>query len=140
MTCQRDGAALLFDEGSSLRMWEADRDAIETGPRLAQQKFGQTLTLLSPSEFQVAAARVAAEIRLNLEFDAPALNCATHGHQHEFDALAETQRRQERERDEALRKLARDYLRPSRPEQRDNEERGVGDKPIDLAQNPELWH
>lgn len=74
----------------------ADGDEIETGLRLAQQNFGQTLTLSGPPEFQVAAARVAEEIWLNVEFDAPALNRAMHDHRNALDAQAEAQRLQER--------------------------------------------
>jgi hypothetical protein len=37
-------------------MWVHDRDAIEIGLRLAQQKFGPTLTLTGPEEFKMATA------------------------------------------------------------------------------------
>jgi Large polyvalent protein-associated domain 7 len=140
VTYKRDGAALLVDEGSSLRMWEADSDAIETGLRLAQQKFGRTLTLSGPPEFQVAAARVAAEIRLNVEFDDPALNHVMYDHRHELDVQAEAQRLQERERDAALRKLARDMLRSPEPDRSGNDDRSAGhDSPdIDRNQDPDI--
>jgi hypothetical protein len=53
---KRDGVALMVDEGRTVRMWVHDRDAIEIGLRLAQQKFGPTLTLTGPEEFKMATA------------------------------------------------------------------------------------
>jgi len=65
---QRNGAALLVDQGKSVRLWQNDRDAIEIALRLAQQKFGPVLELSGPLEFQMEAARVAADARLQIEF------------------------------------------------------------------------
>lgn len=65
---QRNGAALLVDQGKSVRLWQNDQDAIEIGLRLAQQKFGPVLELSGPLEFQMEAARVAADARLHIEF------------------------------------------------------------------------
>ena len=71
---QRNGAALLVDQGKSVRLWQNDRDAIEIALRLAQQKFGPVLELSGPLEFQMEAARVAADARLNVEFADGAMN------------------------------------------------------------------
>ncbi|MFV8598471.1 LPD7 domain-containing protein [Ralstonia pseudosolanacearum] len=71
---QRNGAALLVDQGKSVRLWQNDQDAIEIALRLAQQKFGPVLELKGPLEFQVEAARVAADARLNVEFADGAIN------------------------------------------------------------------
>ncbi|MGM3412362.1 LPD7 domain-containing protein [Burkholderiaceae bacterium 26] len=71
---QRNGAALLVDQGKSVRLWQNDRDAIEIALRLAQQKFGPVLQLSGPLEFQMEAARVAADARLNVEFADGAIN------------------------------------------------------------------
>ena len=65
---QRNGAALLVDQGKSVRLWQNDRDAIEIALRLAQRKFGPVLELTGPLEFQMEAARVAADARLHVEF------------------------------------------------------------------------
>ncbi|NKF95697.1 hypothetical protein GO290_02794 [Ralstonia solanacearum] len=71
---QRNGTALLVDQGKSVRLWQNDQDAIEIALRLAQQKFGPVLELTGPLEFQMEAARVAAEARLHVEFADPAIN------------------------------------------------------------------
>lgn len=65
---QRNGAALLVDQGKSVRLWQNDPGALEIALRLAQQKFGPVLELSGPLEFQIEAARVAADARLNVEF------------------------------------------------------------------------
>jgi hypothetical protein len=71
---QRNGAALLVDQGASVRLWQNDPDAIEIALRLAQQKFGPVLELTGPLEFQVEVARVAADAQLNVEFADGAIN------------------------------------------------------------------
>lgn len=71
---QRNGTALLVDQGKSVRLWQNDQDAIEIGLRLAQQKFGPVLELSGPLEFQMEAARVAADARLHVEFADGAIN------------------------------------------------------------------
>ncbi|MCL1622625.1 LPD7 domain-containing protein [Ralstonia pseudosolanacearum] len=71
---QRNGAALLVDQGKSVRLWQNDQGAIEIALRLAQQKFGPVLELTGPLEFQMEAARVAADARLSVEFADPAIN------------------------------------------------------------------
>lgn len=70
----RNGDALLVDQGASVRLWQNDRDAIEIALRLAQQKFGPVLELTGPLEFQMEAARVAADARLTVEFADGAIN------------------------------------------------------------------
>ncbi|ARU24616.1 penicillin epimerase (plasmid) [Ralstonia solanacearum] len=70
----RNGDALLVDQGASVRLWQNDQDAIEIALRLAQQKFGPVLELSGPLEFQMEAARVAADARLNVEFADAAIN------------------------------------------------------------------
>ena len=51
-----------------VRLWQNDQDAIEIALRPAQQKFGPVLQLSGPFEFQMEAARVAADVRLGVEF------------------------------------------------------------------------
>jgi len=97
---KRDGVALMVDEGRTVRMWVHDRDAIEIGLRLAQQKFGPTLTLTGPEEFKMATARVAAEARMNVDFDDEVLSGILHARRAELDAEAEDRRLLERERDD----------------------------------------
>lgn len=115
---KRDGAALMVDEGRTVRMWVQDRDAIEIGLRLAQQKFGPTLTLTGPEEFKMAAARVAAEARMNVDFDDEVLSGILHARRAELDAEADDRRPLGRERDDTARRQDRDELpaRTSKPD------------------------
>jgi hypothetical protein len=107
---KRDGVALMVDEGRTVRMWVHDRDAIEIGLRLAQQKFGPTLTLTGPEEFMMATARVAAEARMNVDFDDEVLSGILHARRTELDAEADDLRALERERDDTVRRQDRDEL------------------------------
>ena len=107
---KRDGAALMVDEGRTVRMWVHDRDAIEIGLRLAQQKFGPTLTLTGPEEFKMATARVAAETRMKVDFDDEVLSGILHARRAELDAEANERRALERERDDTARGQDRDEL------------------------------
>jgi len=115
---QRDGVALMVDEGRTVRMWVHDRDAIEIGLRLAQQKFGPTLTLIGPEEFKMATARAAAEARMNVDFDDEELSSILHARRAELDAEADDRRALERERDDAVRRQDHDELpaRTSKPD------------------------
>ena len=115
---KRDGVALMVDEGRTVRMWVHDRDAIEIGLRLAQQKFGPTLTLTGPEEFKMATARVAAEARMNVDFDDEVLSGILHARRAELDAEADDRRALERERDHAVRRQDRDEspARTSKPD------------------------
>ncbi|MFM0351742.1 LPD7 domain-containing protein, partial [Paraburkholderia sp. RL17-347-BIC-D] len=61
---RKDGVVFLVDEGRTLRLWDSEREAIEIALRFAQQKFGSTLSLSGPDDFQAAAARVAADTRM----------------------------------------------------------------------------
>ncbi|WP_431068278.1 LPD7 domain-containing protein [Ralstonia holmesii] len=90
---QRNGAALLVDQGKSVRLWQNDRDAIEIALRLAQQKFGPVLELSGPLEFQMEAARVAADARLNIEFADGAINRILTERRDMLQELKERQRR-----------------------------------------------
>ncbi|NKG07675.1 hypothetical protein GO289_04575 [Ralstonia solanacearum] len=85
---KRNGDALLVDQGASVRLWQNDREAIEIGLRLAQQKFGPVLELTGPMEFQMEAARVAADARLNVEFDDIAINRIFTERKQDLEALA----------------------------------------------------
>jgi len=115
---KRDGAALMVDEGRTVRMWVHDRDAIEIGLRLAQQKFGPTLTLTGPEEFKMATARVVAEARMNVDFDDEVLSGILHARRAELDAEADDRRALERGRDAAVRRQDLDEL-PARTSNRD---------------------
>ncbi|WP_342310485.1 LPD7 domain-containing protein [Burkholderia pyrrocinia] len=70
--------AVLIDDGTTLWLLQIDQDVIRMALRLAQEKFGRTLSLSGPLKFQLDAARVAAQVRLNIEFDDPALNRVMH--------------------------------------------------------------
>src|SRR5882762_7560093 len=115
---KRDGVALMVDEGRTVRMWVHDRDAIEIGLRLAQQKFGPTLTLTGPEEFKMATACVAAEARMNMDFDDEVLSGILHARRAELDAEADDRRALERARDDTAHLRDRDEL-PARTSNRD---------------------
>jgi hypothetical protein len=141
---KRDGVALMVDEGRTVRMWVHDRDAIEIGLRLAQQKFGPTLTLTGPEEFKMAAARVAAEARMNVDFDDEVLSGILHARRAELDAEADDRRPLGRERDDTARRQDRDEL-PARTSNRDapgaSEQQRENDDPepdSDEPDQPEL--
>ena len=53
---QRNGAALLVDQGKSVRLWQNDQDAIEIALRLAQQKVEPVLLLSGPSPLSSSGA------------------------------------------------------------------------------------
>lgn len=74
VTYQRAGQDMLRDEGRRVQMLKTDEATIETGLRLAQQKFGNKLALSGPPEFQEKAARIAAEAGLKVEFTDQRLN------------------------------------------------------------------
>ena len=117
---RKDGAALFVDEGRTLRLWDQERDALEIALRFAQQKFGASLTLTGPEAFQAAAARVAAEIRMHVEFADPELERIRQIRRAEIDAEAArrraAQRDTDRERNAHERERLRDILRAPYPE------------------------
>ncbi len=136
---QRGGRALLVDEGRTVRMWDHDRDAIELGLRLAQQKFGTTLTLTGPAEFQAAAARVAADARMNVDFEDDALREVYQTRRAEIDAEADERRAADRERDAADQRREQARLDEQRAPERDPgawDEHGSGQEGIDGADVP----
>lgn len=74
VTYQREGRDMLRDQGKAVHMLQSDHQTIETGLRLAQQKFGNKLALSGPQDFQEKAARIAAESGLKVEFTDQRLN------------------------------------------------------------------
>jgi hypothetical protein len=63
------GRPALQDKGDSIMLLRTDRVAIEAALRLGQEKFGNSLSLSGSTEFQERAARIAAEIGLEVRFD-----------------------------------------------------------------------
>ncbi|WP_321969207.1 LPD7 domain-containing protein [Paraburkholderia tropica] len=117
---RKDGAAFLVDEGRTLRLWDDEREAIEIALRFAQQKFGSTLSLSGPDDFQAAAARVAAETRMRVVFEQPELESIRQVRLAELDAEARERREAQRARDAWERDELRDAVRhpkPAEPEQ-----------------------
>lgn len=148
---RKDGAALFVDEGRTLRLWDQERDALEIALRFAQQKFGSTLTLTGPEAFQAAAARVAAETRMHVEFADPELERIRQIRRAELDAEAAerrvAQRDTDRERDAHERGRLRDILRAPDPEPGDvdggptapdREDPGVPDGPDAPERGPDI--
>lgn len=103
VTYQRSGRDVLRDEGRSVQMLQTDDKTIETGLRLAQQKFGRKLALSGPPEFQEKAARVAAEAGLQVEFTDARLNRIMRERTAELAA--------EKARDQEARKLAQEFAK-----------------------------
>ncbi|CAE6861215.1 hypothetical protein R75465_07673 [Paraburkholderia aspalathi] len=121
---RKDGAALFVDEGRTLRLWDQERDALEIALRFALQKFGSPLTLTGPEAFQAAAARVAAETRMHVEFADPEFERIRQIRRAELDAEAAERRavqrtienERDRERDAHELERLRDILRAPDPE------------------------
>jgi hypothetical protein len=63
------GRAIIEDRGNKLMMLQTDRFAVETGLRLAHEKFGSVMILSGPRDFQERAAMIAAEAGLNVTFN-----------------------------------------------------------------------
>lgn len=103
VTYQRDGRDMLRDAGRSVYMLQQDAQTIETGLRLAQQKFGSKLALSGPQDFQEKAARIAAEAGLKVEFSDQHLNKLMQERRAQLDA--------EKAREAEARKLAQDFAR-----------------------------
>lgn len=86
VTYQREGRDMLRDQGKAVHMLQSDHQTIETGLRLAQQKFGSKLALSGPQDFQEKAARIAAEAGLKVEFTDQRLNKIMHDRTAELEA------------------------------------------------------
>lgn len=63
------GRGIIEDRGNKLMMLQTDRFAIETGLRLAQEKFGSVMILSGPKDFQERAALIAAEAGVDVTFN-----------------------------------------------------------------------
>jgi hypothetical protein len=74
VTYKRDGREMLRDSSEAIHMLQTDDRAIETGLRLAQQKFGGTLSLAGSKEFQERTACAAAEAGMKVAFTDQRLN------------------------------------------------------------------
>ncbi len=103
VTYQRDGRDMLRDAGRNVQMLQQDAQTIETGLRLAQQKFGSKLALSGPQDFQEKAARIAADAGLKVEFTDQRLNKIMQDRRAELDA--------EKARQGEARKLAQDFVK-----------------------------
>lgn len=103
VTYQRDGRDMLRDAGRNVQMLQQDAQTIETGLRLAQQKFGSKLALSGPQDFQEKAARIAADAGLKVEFTDQRLNKIMQDRRAELDA--------EKARQGEARKLAQDFAK-----------------------------
>ncbi|MBU7442647.1 LPD7 domain-containing protein [Paraburkholderia fungorum] len=126
---RKDGVAFLVDEGRTLRLWDSEREAIEMALRFAQQKFGSTLSLSGPGDFQAAAARVAADTRMRIVFEQPELESIRQVRVAELDAEALERRAAQRERETWERDELRDAVRhppPPTPEDPSNPDQDAG--------------
>ena len=112
---RKGGVAFLVDEGRTLRLWDSEREAIEIALRFAQQKFGGTLSLSGPDDFQAAAARVAADTRMRIVFEQPELESIRQVRLAALDAEALERRAAQREREAWERDELRDAVRNPQP-------------------------
>lgn len=103
VTYKRDGRDVLRDQGRSVQMLQNDDPTIETGLRLAQQKFGRKLVLTGSQEFQEKAARIAADAGLKIEFTDARLNRIMRERTAEIEAA--------KVRDQEARKLAQEFAK-----------------------------
>ena len=70
----RQGRALIQDTSQEVRMLQTDPKTIETGLRLAVQKYGQSLDLKGDEAFKRRAVEVAVAAGMRVEFTDQALN------------------------------------------------------------------
>lgn len=103
VTYRRDGREVLRDAGRAVQMLREDDLTIETGLRLAQQKFGSKLALSGPQAFQERAVRVAADAGLKIEFSDQRLNQLVQDRRAELEAM--------KTRDAEARRLAQDFAK-----------------------------
>ncbi|MEB2558802.1 LPD7 domain-containing protein [Burkholderia cenocepacia] len=82
VTYRHDGRDVVRDRGASVQVLQADRSSIETGLRLAQSKFGRTLELAGNDAYQLAAAKVAVDAGLHVQFSDARLNRAMDQYRH----------------------------------------------------------
>ena len=109
-------------------MLQQDAQTIETGLRLAQQKFGSKLALSGPQDFQEKAARIAAEAGLNVEFNDNRLNKIMQDRRAELDS--------EKAREAEARKLAQDFAKERAQEKVRGAEPGAPAKPQEALERP----
>ncbi len=76
VTYRRDGVDVLRDRGANVQVLVPDAQMIETALRLAQAKYGSTLTLAGHGAFQLEAVRVAVDRGLAIQFSDASLNRA----------------------------------------------------------------
>lgn len=72
-TYRSGNVALFRDEGKIIAVLNQDSRSLAAALAVAQSKFGQTLTLTGPHDFQLRAVRAAVEHGLNVKFKDPAL-------------------------------------------------------------------
>lgn len=82
VTYRQDGRDVVRDRGAVVQVLQMDRSAIEAGLRLAQSKFGHTLELVGDSTTQLAAAKVAVDAGLRVQFSDARLNRAMDEYRH----------------------------------------------------------
>jgi len=85
---RRSGAQVIRDTAKQVRVLTEDKVTIETALRLAQQRFGSSLTIAGSRRFQERVAQAAAESRLTVRFTDERLNRAMQAHRAQLDAAA----------------------------------------------------
>lgn len=82
VTYRQDGRDVVRDRGAIVQVLQVDRSAIEAGLRLARSKFGHTLELAGNEAHQLAAAKVAVDAGLRVQFSDARLNRAMDEYRH----------------------------------------------------------
>ena len=76
VTYKKNGNSILRDEGRNLAVLDQSEESIATALLIAKEKFGLSLTLTGPPDFQMRVAQVAAERGIFVNFTDPALEAA----------------------------------------------------------------
>lgn len=103
VTYQRDGRDMLRDAGRNVQMLQQDAQTIETGLRLAQQKFGSKLALSGQHRPRSGRPSLGSLGGLKVEFTDQRLNKIMQDRRAELDA--------EKARQGEARKLAQDFAK-----------------------------
>lgn len=76
VTYKKNGTSILRDEGTNLAVLDQSEESIATALLIAKEKFGISLTLNGPPDFQMRVAQVAAKRGIFVNFTDPAVEAA----------------------------------------------------------------
>lgn len=144
VTYQIDGRDVLRDESRAVKVLESnDREVLETGLRLALQKFGPRIQARGDEEFQRRIVEVSVDAGLRVEFTDPLLNEYRQQLEIEKRATAEQAREAARPQPKPQERPAMDQPTVSRghaatAEQRKQEEKRRYEEAVQRAKDADL--